>query len=254
MKKKTVIIIIIVCILTALNIYNALAVNPKQLKIDTITLKDDKITDELNGKTILYFSDLCYDGKLVGTEKVEQLITTINSVAADVIIFGGDLGKADDYLLEALKRIENRNGLFFVAGKEDQEAEIAALSATGFIRLDENIRRLYFGKNDYLLLSGGATVNTDNTHLYIQIAHEPDDFALGGNSDYVLAGHSLGGQVYLPLINLFYRPQGAKKYYHGRYENDGRVLYISNGVGVKEKTIRFWADGEIKLFRLAASH
>ena len=48
MKKKTVIIIIIACILTALNIYNALAVNPKQLKIDTITLKDDKITDELS--------------------------------------------------------------------------------------------------------------------------------------------------------------------------------------------------------------
>ena len=69
----------------------------------------------------------------------------------------------------------------------------------------------------------------------------------------MLSGHSLGGQVYIPLINLFYRPEGAINYYHGKYNNGNTILDITNGIGTINKNIRLFADAEIVTYKLKSN-
>ena len=66
----------------------------------------------------------------------------------------------------------------------------------------------------------------------------------------MLSGHSLGGQIYLPIISLFTRNEGCKKYYTGKITKNGKTLDITNGVGRIHNNARFLADSEIVLYRL----
>ena len=61
---------------------------------------------------------------------------------------------------------------------------------------------------------------------------------------------SFPNKVYIPLINVFNRPFGAINYYHGKSGNSNKMLDITNGVGLKEKSARFMADAEIVFYQL----
>ena len=67
--------------------------------------------------------------------------------------------------------------------------------------------------------------------------------------DYMVAGHSHGGQLYIPLIGAIYIPQYAYNYNHGKYVIDSKTLDITNGVGTTRKDIRLFADQEIVIYR-----
>ena len=94
----------------------------------------------------------------------------------------------------------------------------------------------------------GINENTYN----ILITHYPDTFSklVDQCFDYCLAGHSLGGQVNIPIINLFDRPHGASEYLNGTHITKGKTLDITNGVGRKTNNVRFLADNEIVVYRL----
>ena len=52
------------------------------------------------------------------------------------------------------------------------------------------------------------------------------------------------------MVNVFNRPFGAINYYHGKSGNSNKMLDITNGVGLKEKSARFMADDEIVFYQL----
>lgn len=69
------------------------------------------------------------------------------------------------------------------------------------------------------------------------------------NVDFILSGHTHGGQ-----INLFgfapFLPQGSGKYIKGWYNNNDTKLYVSKGIGTSIIPARFGARAEIALFHL----
>ena len=69
-----------------------------------------------------------------------------------------------------------------------------------------------------------------------------------------MAGHSHGGQTYIPLISLFNREAGAINYLRGKHTKNNVTLDITNSVGLKEKSIRFLADAEIESSFLSFSN
>ncbi len=70
------------------------------------------------------------------------------------------------------------------------------------------------------------------------------------NVDFILSGHTHGGQ-----INLFgfvpFLPQGSGKYLKGWYKDDFKNLYVSKGIGTRIFPARFMARAEIAIFNIA---
>ena len=70
------------------------------------------------------------------------------------------------------------------------------------------------------------------------------------NIDFILSGHTHGGQ-----INLFgfapFLPRGSGKYIKGWYNKNDPKLYVSKGIGTSILPARFGARAEIAIFNLA---
>jgi len=272
-KVKNIVIIVIACLaLIALSIYDAIYVNPYQLKIRTETIKNEKISSNLDGLTIAYFSDVYFDDGLDRTY-FDKVIKTLNDMNADVVVFGGDLtahflnDEDTAYVTKSLKSINAKLGKYYVLGEYDYEYKDivdSIMSNANFKLLDNGFKRVY--KNDdyfYLIgldstnLDASCFANLDPGHFSLVVAHYPDTFdrLKDATFDYMLAGHSLGGPVYIPIVNFFNRPVGAQKYFKGKSSSDSKKLDITNGSGLRDKkSARFLADAEIVLYKLESSN
>ncbi len=261
--KKLILAIICTILCTALCIYNAYYINPKQLKVRTETIISSKIDPSLDGTLIVYFSDLYYEDE----NRLKLLSDLINNADPDVVVFGGDLLKQNDSdtVIKYLKSINSHYGKYAVYGENDyknidtvnriyKESDFEILCNRGIRIFNEN--GAYFNLVGLDSLSNNqnyaaAFDGISNIYYTFVIAHEPDSFdKISYSFDYMLSGHSLGGEVYIPLINVFNRPFGAINYYHGKSGNSNKMLDITNGVGLKEKSARFMADAEIVFYQL----
>ena len=87
--------------------------------------------------------------------------------------------------------------------------------------------------------SFGEYMYSNENHLKITAIHEPvvfEKFSTETWGDLVLAGHTHGGTVRVPLIGPLYTPEGGLlpgkrgHFAYGRYEVEGRPLIISAGL------------------------
>jgi predicted MPP superfamily phosphohydrolase len=86
----------------------------------------------------------------------------------------------------------------------------------------------------------------------VTIAHWPDVFAAAPDRvALTLAGHSHCGQVNLPFYGrMIHASAGSEKWPCGLYEERGRKLYVTGGVGVSIIPVRFLQPPEIALVTL----
>lgn len=86
----------------------------------------------------------------------------------------------------------------------------------------------------------------------ILLAHEPDIFAhVPSCVMLTLAGHTHGGQVYIPLIGRpAIRGGPYTKYAHGHIVEDGRHMVVSSGLGLSHLPVRFLVPPEIAMVTL----
>ena len=66
----------------------------------------------------------------------------------------------------------------------------------------------------------------------------------------ILAGHSLNGQIVLPLIGPLIKKDGAKKYISSYYEINNTLLYVSGGIGNSNYEFRLLNHPSINFFRI----
>jgi hypothetical protein len=125
-------------------------------------------------------------------------------------------------------RVERPGGAFWVGGLADYDSTRAKPSY-----------------NDTLAeLAEGEPV--------IVMSHWPDAFAAAPDRvALTLAGHTHCGQVNLPFVGrLFHASQGAKKWPCGLYDDRGRKLYVTGGVGTSIVPVRFNQPPEIAVVTL----
>ena len=273
MKKMILTAIGCLTLLTGLCCFNALVVNPKQLHARTETISSGKIDEDIDGLIVAYFADLHY-GTYVDMEFVNKCVEMINDYDPDIIIFGGDLAddslneKEKEALTNAFSKLSAPYGKYAVCGEYDyngsniNENIYDVLTNSGFTILNNSNAKAYIDSNSYINIVGIDSVVSANplnafdgvnsgTYTFA-IAHYPDTFdsIMAYDFDYCLAGHSHGGQVYFPIINLINRPIGCQAYYKGKTNRNGKTLDITNGVGRTESNARLNADAEIVIYRL----
>lgn len=78
--------------------------------------------------------------------------------------------------------------------------------------------------------------------------HAPGFFRqVAGVVPLVLAGHTHGGQVRLPLIPVFWLPRDSGGFLDGWYEERGSRMYVSRGIGTTLLPMRFRCPPELSI-------
>ena len=276
MKIKRILAIILVLLLvTGLCLVNAFLVNPKQVTIREEIWTSDKFREDIDGWNVAFFSDLCY-GSYSGIEHAEKAQKLINDFQPEVVLFGGDLllqgselsEEEEEALISCLKGMSARYGKYAVLGDRDLSSEeqkekvTSILQAAGFRILSGNSGRVYAGKDSYINIVGidpmseeqcsSAFEGVNTLNYTIVLTHCPDIFYSlpKDKCDSVLSGHSLGGQVYLPVISFFNRDEGCRNYYRGKITLGNTVMDITNGLGMAKEKVRFLADSEVVFYQL----
>lgn len=115
-----------------------------------------------------------------------------------------------------------------------------------------------FGADDYLMGNPSVEetmkgINLNN--INILLVHEPDviDKYSKYPIDLALAGHSHGGQVYIPFYGAVIKNVLAKKYTKGFYQLDNEMktkIYVNSGLGNTKLPFRFGNIPQVSLFNI----
>jgi len=78
------------------------------------------------------------------------------------------------------------------------------------------------------------------------LTHAPIIFAEAApRVSVVLAGHTHGGQVVIPLWGPIWMPQGCRPYVYGEYHSGSATMVVTSGVGTSLMPVRFHCRPEI---------
>ncbi len=250
-------------------------IEPNMLQKNYISIAVPENVEELK---IVFFTDTHF-GKYYPQEKIARLVNSINEQTPDFVIFGGDL--IDNYtrdkeilnleeLSKGLSMIKAAYGKLAVFGNHDYGGGAAPIyenlmTKGGFTVLtDDELTFSDFnlsivGYEDSLL----GNINYNRYELpevpfRIVVTHEPDvaDNIKTTGSLLVLAGHSHGGQVTLPVLTKKVLPKGAEKYIKGQYDLKNVItgsdasMIVSQGIGMTIQPYRFLNPPEIVVISL----
>ena len=276
MKFKKLYICLAIISLLGLTFINAFYINPK-----TITVRQETITTnnpDLSDLTVVFFSDLHFNTS-INTDNIEQLTALVNAFDPDIILFGGDLvdhyslkplsGDDETILVDNLRKMHANLAKYAVYGNHDIDSPLIKENVTRILNnadfeiLNNTSTKVYRNKKALLnvvgidsIALGNPDVETayrvvDEELFTIALCHTADIFddINTAQTNLLLSGHSHGGQIYLPLLNTFYRPLGTKNYFKGKFTKDNTLLDITNGVGTTLKDIRLLADAEIVVYK-----
>lgn len=251
------------------------------LVTNEIVINDNNIPTSYDGLKIVHFSDLHYT-RIITKERVNDIVKEINLINPDIVFFTGDLVDTDKilteddkkFLIESLSNINSTYGKYAIYGNHDiannSEDIVDIYNKGNFKLLDNSYDIIYSKNNDKLFIGGLNSVSheledidkvmsyynsNDSANTYnIILLHEPDyaDNIVNSydNIDLILAGHSHGGQIRLPIIGALYTPKNGHKYVKGYYDLNGTSLYVTSGIGVSRYNFRLFNKPEINFYRL----
>jgi predicted MPP superfamily phosphohydrolase len=242
---------------------------PQDVEVVRHSVAIPNLPARLDGLKAVQLSDL----HLLTVREVHlRTIELVRQLAPDVIFLTGDLVDelaAISHLLDLLAGIEPPLGIVAIPGNWDNSA-----SAVPTLRkaLPQRRGRMLVNQS-HQLESGLWVVGVDDPaswrdDLYaaarglpakagrILLAHSPDivhsqDFWVHPELKFgiVLAGHTHGGQINLPLLNGAWLHSGlAGEYTQGFFDVYGSSMYVNRGIGTTTMNIRIAARPEITLF------
>ncbi len=230
-------------------------------------------------------TDTHTDGPHVGLARLASIVARMNAERPDIIVLLGDFvaGSAprsqrseDDRReiaegLALLGQLEAPLGVWAVLGNHDWWYDGGAveqgLVAAG-IQVLENTRARIPREGGAFWIGGLADYDSRRAQPsysqtldgvpaedpVIVLSHWPDVFAAAPERvALTLAGHSHCGQVNLPFVGrMLHASAGSARWPCGLYEDRGRWLYVSGGVGVSVLPVRFNQPPEIAVITLRA--
>lgn len=229
-----------------------------------------KIEGFKNPVTIVHVTDLHLKSySLRESEAVRQ----INSIRKDIIAMTGDFiedAEGIRYLKTFLSELKNDVPIYAVLGNWDHwSGSLQRLSSTledYNVKLlsNENVKETVgssefniAGVDDPYTLQSDihkALEDIEKGKPAILLAHSPQiiDEAASNKISLVLAGHTHGGQVNIPLIGppFIPLPEQYKKYCSGQYRVEDTIMYVNRGIGTSIFNIRFLCPPEIAVIKI----
>ncbi|MGL4453480.1 MAG: metallophosphoesterase [Sarcina sp.] len=240
-----------------------------------INIKKEKIEPTQRIK-IVQFTDVHF-GKFFKIKDFNKLVKVINSLDADIILFTGDLVDNMRYYDDngeldcALAKLNSKFGKFAVYGNHDsypgnRHTYEKILTNGNFTLLKNQNTKINingktlnlmglddFFQGKYDIEKTISNINANDFNLLM--LHEPDlamkflDYPI----DLAIAGHSHGGQIYLPCYGTIINTGLAESHDRGLYKlrkNKTFPLYVNSGIGCTGLPIRFCCIPNVTLIEI----
>jgi len=244
-------------------------------EVKEVDLRIPGLHKDLEGLRILHLSDI-HLSPFLSERELARVIDMGNEARARLCLVTGDfitgVGDPLEACMKQLARLRCEAGIYgcngnheIFAGAEELARTLGAHSGIRILRQENAVLRFGDGRlnlagvdyqpfhNPYLL---GAEKLKQQDTLNILLSHNPDVFpvAAGQGWDVTLAGHTHGGQITVEILHQYANVARIfTPFVSGKYERDGKSLYVTRGIGTVGVPARVGAPPEVSVIRLCAS-
>lgn len=246
------------------------------VEVEHISYSKKNVSQALKGFKFAHITDIQAD-RYTGKNDIANYVDKVNAQNPDIIIITGDLisygTEYVDMAADELEKLEAPYGVYFVVGDHDYWA--GAEHITSALR-NRGINILE-GENTYLEVEGSLVKLSGVTNVYsrtapieeirrvtqdsvqsdlqVMITHQVSqaiiDECKAANYDLILAGHTHGGQIRVPVFfTKFSAPDFETQYVQGQYYEDDMLINVNNGLGFTLSPVRYNAPPTISMIEL----
>ena len=272
--RRTALVLCLACL--ALGAW-AFAGEPSSLRVKEYSLSLPDWPSGRAGLRIALLSDLHVGSPYQPLSKLQELVERTNAARPDLVLLAGDLviqdvagGRfvAPEELAPVLGQLSAPLGVYAVLGNHDWWLDAPrvrrALEGAGIPVLEDRAVRIEDGGSPFWLagisdfLEGphdvaGTLAQVRDGAPVLAFTHNPDVFPeIPERVSLTLAGHTHGGQVYLPGIGRPIVPSRyGERFAIGHVVEDGRHLFVTPGVGTSILPVRFLVPPEVSIVKLS---
>ena len=259
-------------LLLAVSVY-AFWIEPRSLVVTELSLPVEKLSEEVR---IVMIADPQPAGPHYPAERIREVMARAAGLEGDIVLLLGDyvstVGLRTSFTdpvdtTRALGLLDAPMGVYAVLGNHDWWWDgprmRKLLQAQGIVVLEDQAVLAQAGAKA-LWIAGlsdpvtqdydlpGTLMQTDAAAPVILLSHTPDVFPdVPARVDLTLAGHTHGGQVYIPGIGRPLVPSRfGDRYAYGHIVEHGQHLYVSSGIGTTILPIRFLTPPELVVITL----
>ena len=267
--------LVFVIVLAGSAVFYGFFVEPNRLIVRHEKIQIDQWPRELNDFRIAVLSDIHAGGAFIDERKLRTIVERTNALQPEMIVILGDFisgdGRRHPLRMEPavfapiLKEFRAPLGVYSVLGNHDWWYDgrhvRQALEQNGIKVLDDEVLTVDARGTSFWLV-GLADLWTrpqripqtmaqvpENTTV-IALTHNPDIFpSVPSRVQLLIAGHTHGAQVHLPLIGYVVEPSNryGERYAQGHIYENGHHLFVTTGIGTSIVSVRFGVPPEIVL-------
>ncbi|MFT4561666.1 MAG: putative MPP superfamily phosphohydrolase [Gammaproteobacteria bacterium] len=251
----------------------SLCIEPGSLKIVEHHLRLPDWPKACAGLKLAVLADLHVGSPFNGIDKLREIVELTNRSKPDLVLLPGDfvidgvLGGdfvPPETAANVLGKIEASAGIFAVLGNHDWWLDPSrverALADANISVMEDRSQKITHGACSFFLV--GVSDFTEGPHdlekalsevtasdSTLLFTHNPDVFPeIPDHIELTIAGHTHGGQVYLPGLGRLVVPSGYdERFAIGHIVESGRHLFVSSGIGTSILPVRFLVPPEITL-------
>ena len=212
-----------------------------------------RLDPQLAGLRITHLSDLHLTGQL-SLPFYHEVVRLANEWPADLVVLTGDIVekvKCLDWVLPTLGQLTAKHGVYFVLGNHekkisDEQRVRRTLTEAGLIDLGGRWLALTIHQRPVILAGNELpwyhpAANLDEVPSSIEgfrpfrilLSHSPDQLAWAQrhDCDLMMAGHTHGGQVRLPIVGPIVSPSlYGSRHASGTFYYQPTLLHVSRGI------------------------